>query len=153
MSQTLEARDTSYCLARLHRQIFTRLPSRRGIKVDLVPRCHERLPIQIDKTQELRGGRSFSDGLEMTSPIHQTFEALVPRQSTPALEIPLHTRGPTNAPRILAIVGFLTGLSALLVVLRHYARLFILRRYDIEDGIILIAQVGCGLQPVCDEQY
>ncbi|KAF4280297.1 hypothetical protein KXW40_005533 [Aspergillus fumigatus] len=76
----------------------------------------------------------------MTSPIHQTFEALVPRQSTPALEIPLHTRGPTNAPRILAIVGFLTGLSALLVVLRHYARLFILRRYDIEDGIILIAQ-------------
>lgn len=140
MSQTLEARDASYCLARLHRQIFTRLPSRRGIKVDLVPRCHERLPIQIDKTQELRGGRSFSDGLEMTSPIHQTFEALVPRQSTPALEIPLHTRGPTNAPRILAIVGFLTGLSALLVVLRHYARLFILRRYDIEDGIILIAQ-------------
>lgn len=89
----------------------------------------------------------------MTSPIHQTFEALVPRQSTPALEIPLHTRGPTNAPRILAIVGFLTGLSALLVVLRHYARLFILRRYDIEDGMILIAQVGCGLQPVCDEQY
>ncbi|GFF68424.1 hypothetical protein IFM61392_05263 [Aspergillus lentulus] len=76
----------------------------------------------------------------MTSPIHQTFEALVPRQSTPTFEFPLHTRGPTNAPRILAIVGFLTGLSALLVVLRYYVRLFILRRYDIEDGIILIAQ-------------
>ncbi|GFF25030.1 nitrogen assimilation transcription factor nirA [Aspergillus udagawae] len=76
----------------------------------------------------------------MASPIHQALEALVPRQSTPTFEFPLHTRGPTNAPRILAIVGFLTGLSALLVVLRYYVRLFILRRFDIEDGIILIAQ-------------
>ncbi|KAF7165757.1 hypothetical protein CNMCM5623_009836 [Aspergillus felis] len=76
----------------------------------------------------------------MLSPIHQAFEALVPRQSSPTIELPLHTRGPTNAPRILAIVGFLTGLSALLVVLRYYVRLFILRRFDIEDGIILISQ-------------
>lgn len=79
----------------------------------------------------------------MTGPVQQSFEALVPRQSTSTYEVLIHTRGPTNAPRILAIVGFLTGLSALLVVLRYYVRLFILRRFDIEDGIILIAQVGC----------
>ncbi|KAF7131116.1 hypothetical protein CNMCM5793_004103 [Aspergillus hiratsukae] len=76
----------------------------------------------------------------MIGPIQQSFEALVPRQSTSTYEVLIHTRGPTNAPRILAIVGFLTGLSALLVVLRYYVRLFILRRFDIEDGIILIAQ-------------
>lgn len=66
---------------------------------------------------------------------------LVTRQTN----FPLETTGDTKAPRILAIVGFLTGLSALLIVLRGYVRLYILRRFDIEDGVIIVALVSsCG---------
>ncbi|PKY07396.1 hypothetical protein P168DRAFT_315906 [Aspergillus campestris IBT 28561] len=60
---------------------------------------------------------------------------LVTRQT----KFPLETTGDTRAPHILAIVGFLTGLSALLIVLRGYVRLYILRRFDIEDGVIIAA--------------
>ncbi|KAL2802986.1 hypothetical protein BJX63DRAFT_413326 [Aspergillus granulosus] len=47
----------------------------------------------------------------------------------------------TNAPKILAITGVLTGLSCLLVVLRCYVRIFVLRRFYTEDYIM----VACGL--------
>ncbi|KAL4908639.1 hypothetical protein BDW74DRAFT_166236 [Aspergillus multicolor] len=47
----------------------------------------------------------------------------------------------TNSPRILAIVGTLTALAALLVLLRCYVRLFVLRRFYIEDGIMVASMV------------
>ncbi|KAL3480909.1 hypothetical protein BJX99DRAFT_206021 [Aspergillus californicus] len=45
----------------------------------------------------------------------------------------------SNAPRILAIVGTLTALAALLVLLRCYVRLFVLRRFYVEDTIMVIS--------------
>ncbi|KKK19412.1 hypothetical protein P175DRAFT_0443568 [Aspergillus ochraceoroseus IBT 24754] len=50
----------------------------------------------------------------------------------------------TNAPRIIAIVGTLTGLSALLVILRCYVRIFVLRRFHVEDGIMIIS-LACAV--------
>lgn len=47
----------------------------------------------------------------------------------------------SNAPRILAIVGTLTGLAALLLVLRCYVRIFLLRRFYVEDWIMVISVV------------
>ncbi|PLN84066.1 hypothetical protein BDW42DRAFT_199792 [Aspergillus taichungensis] len=60
---------------------------------------------------------------------------LVTRQT----KFPLETTGDTRAPHILAIIGFLTGLSTVLIALRGYVRLYILRRFDIEDGVIVAA--------------
>lgn len=68
---------------------------------------------------------------------------LVTRQT----KFPLETTGDTRAPHILAIVGFLTGLSTVLIVLRGYVRLYILRRFDIEDGVIVAALVSSS--PPC----
>ncbi|KAL2862821.1 uncharacterized protein BJX67DRAFT_375042 [Aspergillus lucknowensis] len=44
----------------------------------------------------------------------------------------------TNAPRILAIVGALTGISGLMVLLRCYVRIFVLRRFYTEDAIMVV---------------
>ncbi|KAJ0415374.1 hypothetical protein BJY00DRAFT_266141 [Aspergillus carlsbadensis] len=53
----------------------------------------------------------------------------------------------SNAPKILAITGTLTGLSCLLVVLRCYVRIFVLRRFYIEDYIMVLCGVCClGVQ-------
>ncbi|KAK1138856.1 hypothetical protein N8T08_001727 [Aspergillus melleus] len=49
----------------------------------------------------------------------------------------------SRAPHILAIVGALTGLSALLVFLRCYVRLFILRKFHLEDGF-MVASLACA---------
>ncbi|KAL4916152.1 hypothetical protein BDW62DRAFT_109621 [Aspergillus aurantiobrunneus] len=49
----------------------------------------------------------------------------------------------SNSGRILAIVGTLTAIAAFLVVLRLYARIFVLRRFYAEDGI-MIASVLCS---------
>lgn len=51
----------------------------------------------------------------------------------------------SNSPRILAIVGTLTGLAALLVTLRCYVRIFILRRFYVEDWIMVVAVVRITL--------
>ena len=48
----------------------------------------------------------------------------------------------SRAPHILAIVGALTGLSALLVFLRCYVRLFILRKFHLEDGFMVASLVS-----------
>ncbi|EAW12395.1 uncharacterized protein ACLA_063640 [Aspergillus clavatus NRRL 1] len=66
----------------------------------------------------------------------EAFERLMPRQMP---EMVLETRGDTTAPQILTTVGILTGLSGLLVVLRCYVRLAILRRFDIDDWIMILA--------------
>ncbi|PLB47480.1 hypothetical protein P170DRAFT_385163 [Aspergillus steynii IBT 23096] len=50
----------------------------------------------------------------------------------------------SRAPHILSIVGALTGLSALLVFLRCYVRLFILRKFHLEDGF-MIASLACAV--------
>ncbi|KAL2851223.1 hypothetical protein BJX68DRAFT_69434 [Aspergillus pseudodeflectus] len=53
----------------------------------------------------------------------------------------------SNAPKILAITGTLTGLSCLLVVLRCYVRIFVLRRFYIEDYIMVFCGICClGVQ-------
>ncbi|KAL4874906.1 hypothetical protein BJY04DRAFT_224512 [Aspergillus karnatakaensis] len=55
----------------------------------------------------------------------------------------------TNAPRILAIVGTLTGIAGLLVILRCYVRLFVLRRFYVEDGIMVVAMLLSGAVLAC----
>ncbi|KAL2820157.1 hypothetical protein BDW59DRAFT_118375 [Aspergillus cavernicola] len=66
--------------------------------------------------------------------------SLVTRQDAPASDS-TEIDFSTNAPRILAIVGSLTGIAALLVLLRCYVRLFVLRRFYIEDGIMVISML------------
>ncbi|KAL4868008.1 hypothetical protein BDV12DRAFT_109147 [Aspergillus spectabilis] len=66
--------------------------------------------------------------------------ALLTRQASPEVDnSPIDHS--TNAPRIIAIVGTLTGLAGLLVVLRCYVRLFVLRRFYVEDGIMLVSMM------------
>ncbi|OOO11308.1 hypothetical protein OAory_01077780 [Aspergillus oryzae] len=65
---------------------------------------------------------------------------LLPRQAAAAsANIPSDSR----APHILAIIGSLTGLSGLLVALRCYVRLFLLRRFLPDDGVI-VASLLCA---------
>ncbi|KOC14279.1 hypothetical protein AFLA70_159g002031 [Aspergillus flavus AF70] len=65
---------------------------------------------------------------------------LLPRQAAAAsANIPSDSR----APHILAIIGSLTGLSGLLVVLRCYVRLFLLRKFLPDDGVI-VASLLCA---------
>ncbi|KAL3464509.1 hypothetical protein BJX64DRAFT_286319 [Aspergillus heterothallicus] len=53
----------------------------------------------------------------------------------------------SNAPKILAITGVMTGLSCLLVVLRCYVRVFVLRRFYTEDYIMVVCGLCClGVQ-------
>jgi hypothetical protein len=47
----------------------------------------------------------------------------------------------SNSPRILAIVGSLTAFAGFLVLLRCYVRLFVLRRFYVEDGIMVASMV------------
>ncbi|KAL4758085.1 uncharacterized protein BDW70DRAFT_142395 [Aspergillus foveolatus] len=47
----------------------------------------------------------------------------------------------SNSPRILAIVGSLTALAGFLVLLRCYVRLFVLRRFYVEDGIMVASMI------------
>ncbi|KAL4972425.1 hypothetical protein BDW66DRAFT_169622 [Aspergillus desertorum] len=66
--------------------------------------------------------------------------ALTARQDTPgsdrsAIDFSSHS------PRILAIVGSLTAFAALLVLLRCYVRLFVLRRFYVEDGIMVASMI------------
>ncbi|KAL4746269.1 hypothetical protein BDW72DRAFT_210578 [Aspergillus terricola var. indicus] len=49
----------------------------------------------------------------------------------------------SQAPKILAISGVLTGLSLVMVALRCYVRVFILRRFYVEDGIMVVCGVCC----------
>ncbi|KAL4774859.1 hypothetical protein BDW60DRAFT_204795 [Aspergillus nidulans var. acristatus] len=49
----------------------------------------------------------------------------------------------SQAPKILAITGVLTGLSLVMVALRCYVRVFILRRFYVEDGIMVVCGVCC----------
>ena len=65
---------------------------------------------------------------------------LIARQDTADLD-PVEIDFSSNSPRILAIVGTLTALAILLVVLRCYVRIFVLRRFYIEDGIMVAAMV------------
>ncbi|KAL4939206.1 hypothetical protein BDV06DRAFT_231163 [Aspergillus oleicola] len=55
----------------------------------------------------------------------------------------------SNSPRILAIVGTLTALAVLLVVLRCYVRIFVLRRFYIEDGIMVAAMICSAAVLAC----
>ncbi|KAF7625447.1 hypothetical protein AFCA_007295 [Aspergillus flavus] len=65
---------------------------------------------------------------------------LLPRQAAAAsANIPSDSR----APHILAIIGSLTGLSGLLVALRCYVRLFLLRKFLPDDGVI-VASLLCA---------
>ncbi|KAL2840429.1 hypothetical protein BJY01DRAFT_20918 [Aspergillus pseudoustus] len=53
----------------------------------------------------------------------------------------------THAPKILAITGTMTGLACLLVVLRCYVRVFVLRRFYVEDWIMVVCGICClGVQ-------
>ncbi|KAE8416456.1 hypothetical protein BDV36DRAFT_297015 [Aspergillus pseudocaelatus] len=62
--------------------------------------------------------------------------ALLPRQAAAAsVDHPNDSR----APHILAIIGSLTGLSGLLVALRCYVRLFVLRKFLPDDGVIVVS--------------
>lgn len=64
---------------------------------------------------------------------------LLPRQAAAAsANIPSDSR----APHILAIIGSLTGLSGLLVALRCYVRLFLLRKFLPDDGVIVASLVS-----------
>ncbi|KAL4878767.1 hypothetical protein BJY04DRAFT_107377 [Aspergillus karnatakaensis] len=49
----------------------------------------------------------------------------------------------SNAPKILAVSGVLTGLSLVMVALRCYVRAFILRRFYSEDSIMVVCGVCC----------
>ncbi|KAL3470523.1 hypothetical protein BJX99DRAFT_267378 [Aspergillus californicus] len=49
----------------------------------------------------------------------------------------------TQAPKILAISGVLTGLSLVIVTLRCYVRVFILRRFYAEDYIMVVCGISC----------
>ncbi|KAL4926795.1 uncharacterized protein BDV17DRAFT_299392 [Aspergillus undulatus] len=49
----------------------------------------------------------------------------------------------TQAPKILAISGVLTGLSLVVVALRCYVRVFILRRFYAEDSIMVVCGICC----------
>ncbi|KAL4954710.1 hypothetical protein BDW69DRAFT_205025 [Aspergillus filifer] len=69
--------------------------------------------------------------------------ALIARQDTADLD-PSEIDFSSNSPRILAIVGTLTALAILLVILRCYVRIFVLRRFYIEDGI-MVAAMFCSV--------
>ncbi|KAL4780101.1 hypothetical protein BJX76DRAFT_339147 [Aspergillus varians] len=47
----------------------------------------------------------------------------------------------SKSSRIIAIVSTLTALAAFLVLLRCYVRLFVLRRFYIEDGIMVVSDI------------
>ncbi|KAE8355042.1 hypothetical protein BDV28DRAFT_163656 [Aspergillus coremiiformis] len=66
---------------------------------------------------------------------------LLERQTPPPPPPPPPPDNPSDsrAPHILAIIGSLTGLSGLLVALRCYVRLRILRKFLSEDGVIIAA--------------
>ncbi|OGM48473.1 hypothetical protein ABOM_002388 [Aspergillus bombycis] len=61
---------------------------------------------------------------------------LLPRQAAAASA---DTPSDSRAPHILAIIGSLTGLSGLLVALRCYVRLFLLRKFLPDDGVIVVS--------------
>ncbi|KAF7597609.1 hypothetical protein BBP40_000087 [Aspergillus hancockii] len=71
----------------------------------------------------------------MTDIVHSVGD-LLPRQEASSS---VDGRIDSRAPRILAIVGALTGLSGLLVALRCYVRLYILRKFLSDDGVIVAA--------------
>jgi hypothetical protein len=74
----------------------------------------------------------------MTYIVHSV-GGLLPRQvASSSVDDPIDSR----APHILAIVGALTGLSGLLVALRCYVRLYILRKFLSDDGVIVAALVS-----------
>ncbi|KAE8380541.1 hypothetical protein BDV26DRAFT_290292 [Aspergillus bertholletiae] len=65
---------------------------------------------------------------------------LLPRQAAVASA---GTSSDSRAPHILAIIGSLTGLSGILVALRCYVRLCILRKFLPDDGVI-VASLLCA---------
>ncbi|KAE8333559.1 hypothetical protein BDV39DRAFT_199280 [Aspergillus sergii] len=65
---------------------------------------------------------------------------LLPRQAAAASA---NNPSDSRAPHILAIIGSLTGLSGLLVALRCYVRLFLLRKFLPDDGVI-VASLLCA---------
>jgi hypothetical protein len=74
-------------------------------------------------------------------------QLLIPRQLSEADSADIDYS--SNAPKILAITGTLTGLSCLLVVLRCYVRIFVLRRFYIEDYIMVV----CGVSTLAVEEF
>ncbi|KAE8167191.1 hypothetical protein BDV40DRAFT_295779 [Aspergillus tamarii] len=62
---------------------------------------------------------------------------LLPRQAVAAASV--DNPSDSRAPHILAIIGSLTGLSGLLVALRCYVRLFVLRKFLPDDGVIVVS--------------
>lgn len=65
---------------------------------------------------------------------------LLPRQAVAAASV--DNPSDSRAPHILAIIGSLTGLSGLLVALRCYVRLFVLRKFLPDDGVIVVSLVS-----------
>ncbi|KAL4926366.1 uncharacterized protein BDV17DRAFT_299756 [Aspergillus undulatus] len=55
----------------------------------------------------------------------------------------------SNSPRILTIVGTLTALAGVLVLLRCYVRIFVLRKFYVEDGIMVAAMICSGAVLAC----
>lgn len=64
---------------------------------------------------------------------------LVSRQAMPPVDPSLPNT--TKAPRILSSVGFLTGIAAVIVALRSYVRVWVLKLFGPDDYIMLIAMV------------
>ncbi|KAL2219938.1 hypothetical protein M432DRAFT_543888 [Thermoascus aurantiacus ATCC 26904] len=62
---------------------------------------------------------------------------LVSRQAMPPVDPSLPNT--TKAPRILSSVGFLTGIAAVIVGLRSYVRVWVLKLFGPDDYIMLIA--------------
>ncbi|KAI9367058.1 hypothetical protein BJX61DRAFT_547859 [Aspergillus egyptiacus] len=50
----------------------------------------------------------------------------------------------SNSPRILAIVGTLTGLAGVMVLIRCYVRVSILRNFTVEDAIMVVSMICSG---------
>ncbi|KAL4999946.1 hypothetical protein BDV10DRAFT_163629 [Aspergillus recurvatus] len=66
--------------------------------------------------------------------------ALIARQDTTGIDRSAIDFS-SHSPRILAIVGSLTAFAGLLVLLRCYVRLFVLRRFYVEDGIMVASMI------------
>ncbi|KAL4808035.1 hypothetical protein BDV18DRAFT_158154 [Aspergillus unguis] len=62
---------------------------------------------------------------------------LIPRESADMSSIDYSS----NSPRILTITGTLTAVAAVLVILRCYVRLFVLRRFYVEDGVMVASMI------------
>ncbi|KAH8646667.1 hypothetical protein BX600DRAFT_154369 [Xylariales sp. PMI_506] len=55
----------------------------------------------------------------------------------------------SNGPAILAVTGTLMGLSFVVVLLRCYIRLVMLKSFSIDDGVIVVALIMAILAMVC----